>query len=307
MEYNEFVEAVKKRLDNIFHETGQQAAVTIERVLKNNGLELTGVNILKDNERISPTIYINSFFRNDMEEYEIDNVVRQIKSMYESRCGYADTLADRYVNVYCDYEKIKDKIIYKLVNMDMNKERLEDVPYLPYNDLAITFRYMAYKGDMGIASSIISNDDMERWKINISTLYNLAKKNTKRYFPAVVKRLTTLLEEHKMLPEDNVFNVLESANKNILYIMTNEECVNGATTILYENLLDKCAALVDDNIYIMPSSIHEIIFTGERNADNPVFLKEIVKEANDSVVHPTEILSYNVYFYNRKDRTLKII
>jgi hypothetical protein len=110
-----------------------------------------------------------------------------------------------------------------------------------------------------------------------------------------------------MLPEDNVFNVLESANKNILYIMTNEECVNGATTILYENVLDKCAALVDDNIYIMPSSIHEIIFTGEKNADNPVFLKEIVKEANDSVVHPTEILSYNVYFYNRKDRTLKII
>jgi hypothetical protein len=166
---------------------------------------------------------------------------------------------------------------------------------------------MAYKGDQGIASSIISNDDMTRWNVNISDLYNLAKKNTSEFFPSIVKKITTLLEEHRILPEDNVYDMLEDKGRNVLYVLSNEDCVNGATCMLYDGMLDKCAEITGDNIFIMPSSIHEVIFTGEKMVDSPSSLKEIVREANDSVVNQTEILSYNVYYYNRKNRTLKIV
>jgi hypothetical protein len=307
MDYNEFVDNIKKRLTSIFNAAGQNVTITVEKVLKNNGIELTGMNIVRDNKRISPTIYINDFYRDDIDEYDMESVVRQIREMYDSRCGYADTLEDKYVNIYCDYEKIKSRIIYKLVNLDMNREKLESVPYLPFNDLAITFRYMAYKGDQGIASSIISNDDITRWNVNISDLYNLAKKNTSEFFPSIVKKITTLLEEHRILPEDNVYDMLEDKGRNVLYVLSNEDCVNGATCMLYDGMLDKCAEITGDNIFIMPSSIHEVIFTGEKMVDSPSSLKEIVREANDSVVNQTEILSYNVYYYNRKNRTLKIV
>ena len=57
----------------------------------------------------------------------------------------------------------------------------------------------------------------------------------------------------------------------------------------------------------MPSSIHECMFVEAGKVSEPKMLADIVKEANDSVLHRQDILSYNVYYYDRKKHMLTTV
>lgn len=59
MKFNEFTETVRDGLEVLFEPDNMEVAVT--RVVKNNGLILTGINIRDRNSMITPTIYIDDF------------------------------------------------------------------------------------------------------------------------------------------------------------------------------------------------------------------------------------------------------
>ena len=54
-------------------------------------------------------------------------------------------------------------------------------------------------------------------------------------------------------------------------------------------------------IYILPSSVHELIILPSSEVDDIEFLKTMVCEINDSVVADDEILSYNVYQFTKEN------
>ena len=68
MKFNEFTETVRDGLAVLFEPDNMEVAVT--RVVKNNGLILTGINIRDRNSMITPTIYIDDFYREDIQKEE---------------------------------------------------------------------------------------------------------------------------------------------------------------------------------------------------------------------------------------------
>ena len=156
-----------------------------------------------------------------------------------------------------------------------------------------------------MASSTVSEDDLKRWHTDTKTLYQLAERNTPRYFPPVIDRITAYLKARNCLPafvEDEF-----SGECGELYVISNEMGLNGAGAMLYRGILDMCTELAGDSIYIMPSSIHECMFVEAGKVSEPKMLADIVKEANDSVLHRQDILSYNVYYYDRKKHMLTTV
>ena len=49
-----------------------------------------------------------------------------------------------------DYETIKDRIIFELVHAERNREQLQDTIWIPFYDLAVTFRFILKKMGMGL-------------------------------------------------------------------------------------------------------------------------------------------------------------
>ena len=43
-------------------------------------------------------------------------------------------------------------------------------------------------------------------------------------------------------------------------MLSNTHGINGATAVLYDGMLEECANMVGDDIYILPSSVHELLF-----------------------------------------------
>ena len=56
-----------------------------------------------------------------------------------------------------NFDNLKGKIIYRLVNQKMNEVFLRSVPYMPFLDLAITFHILLETSEEGIASLTITN------------------------------------------------------------------------------------------------------------------------------------------------------
>ena len=67
-------------------------------------------------------------------------------------------------------------------------------------------------------------------------------------------------------------------------MVTNEYDINGATVILYDGLLKKCADMVEDDIYILPCSVHELLFIRAHCSYDESYLRDLVHEANRTAV-----------------------
>ena len=80
-------------------------------------------------------------------------------------------------------------------------------------------------------------------------------------------------------------------------VLSNDKKFYGATAITSKAVLERaCDKLGADEIYILPSSIHECLALA---MGNPEELRNMVCKVNDTQVVPQERLSYNVYKYKR--------
>ena len=83
-----------------------------------------------------------------------------------------------------------------------------------------------------------------------------------------------------------------------MYVLTNEGSVNGAACVLSPEAMDKVRDTVGDGVYILPSSIHEVIILPMDRFDDPEKLADMVRSVNQSAVSPEIKLSDNLYTYD---------
>ncbi len=260
-------------------------ATRIEKITKNNGVECTGVVILLAGESIAPNIYLDYYFMIYKQGRSLDDILTMISEEYIRAKATVDN-SDFNVDV----EDIKSNAVVKLVNYDRNKDKLAECPYIPYLDLAITFRFLVKLDDHGVASALITNKDLVRLNMTKEELYQLAMENTRKLFPEKLRCMDEFIPNMEQLcPNEE--------DRNKLYVLTNEAGVNGATSLLYEGVIRDFAKEANKSVFIMPSSIHEIILIccDEVEKDR---LKALVKEVNKFIVSELEYLSDNVYVYN---------
>ena len=232
---------IRKELKPLCEET---AELLVNEVEKNNGCKMVGILCREDGRACTPIIYLEPYYeRYCSGEWSLQDIVLDIKNIMDNGIEM-ENLRDRLF----DYGSVKSHIMYRLVNMAMNRERLEQVPYIEYLDLAVIFYIkMADKQD-GYFSTLIENKLVEKWGITEKELYAVAMENMQRQFPGMIERLDDVIlrMSHGILEN----NICESAEQSILdmksplYIVTNEKGLWGASAILYPDLWKKLSDVV---------------------------------------------------------------
>lgn len=218
----------------------------------------------------------------------LENVIRNIRTDYDEKVQMS---AVKIPNLQ-EFENIREKVIYRLVNYEKNKEILEDCPHIILYDLAVTFRWVARIDDVGVSTSMITNNQVKEWGISINDLALAARQNTPRFFPAKI------IDMDEMLAGMGTFMLGPSLIP--MYILTNEQELNGASALLYGDILKDFANKKGADMYILPSSIHEVIMVPADRINDPTKLLSIVHDANTTVVSTGDVLSDSVYYYDRK-------
>ena len=89
-------------------------------------------------------------------------------------------------------------------------------------------------------------------------------------------------------------------------IVTNEAKTYGAATLLYDDMMKTIASVMEQDFYILPSSIHETIIVPMENGDTQNLL-DMVYHINRTAVANDEVLSDNIYVYHRETDEIDVI
>lgn len=291
--YEEFKELIREKAET---EIGGRA--TIHTMHKNNGVKLDALVIMTMECNISPSIYLNSFYKEYMECTNREGALEEIWG--EIKQTYFNNIPNESIDTDCilDFSRVRGRIHMKIVNREKNKELLEQLAYIPYLDLAIVFTIAMIVEDCEMATITVRRDFMETWGVDESELWNIACENMAEDFEVI--SMYKLLEEYNVMAAKNCLDI-------DMYVMTNHSRVQGAVTMVQPGVMCKVAEELDaEKLIILPCSVHELILL---NADNKIdtdFLNIKVREVNKNGVLPEEVLSDHVYIYDKESDEVKI-
>ncbi len=302
MEYEVFKQHIR---DSVEEQTKKGGKVFVNHIIKNNGRELDGLVIMEEGCNVAPTIYLNSYYEQYQDGRKMSDIVREIIDIHRANKNNLKFASD----MFNDYANVKDKVVYKIVNYDKNLKLLLDIPHRKMLDLAIVY-YCLLEQDKGMsATALIHNSHIKSWNITENQLYEDAIINTPRLLRSCIKPMSTILREMIEIEDDDEKEESDTqliGREGEMYVLTNENRVNGAACMLYEKVLDKFADLMEADLYILPSSVHEVIILPKQNSYDKKMLQDMVREVNVEGVATDEVLSDNVYEYCRKDRMIKL-
>ena len=89
-----------------------------------------------------------------------------------------------------------------------------------------------------------------------------------------------------------------------MYMLTNASRVRGAACILYDGLLKRLAGQMGADLYIIPSSIHEVLLVPARNGIEKEDIDRMIQEVNNTVLEPEEFLSDHAYYFSREQNKI---
>lgn len=296
MTYKEFKYQLLKELEERFP---SGTSITIQEIPHNNNHTEEALTILEPGLNISPTIYLESYFRQLKKEVPISSIIAQIYSYYQEHRSTQsiDT------SFFTCFENIRPRIVYKLVHQEKNKELLKEVPWIPYLDLAIVFYCLLSKSPTENASVLVRNEHLCYWNVSVEDLLSLAQKNTPFLLcsccDSLAELLLPILEQLPVQEQTDTKNTFASASMVPMYVLTNQQRFLGACCILYDDVLKEIAERLDSDLYILPSSIHEVILMPVTVTESVPALSQMVCDINQSEVSAEEILSDHIYYYHR--------
>ena len=298
MNYETFKQQVEEQIKNYIPDI--KGNVVIRKVLKNN-CELDSIAILNVDSSITPTLHIDDMYEAYLVSQNFDDVMRCFADAYLKHLNNVPDIEPKIGTK----EFIKDHVIMYLVNADHNKKLLDSAAHIKYLDLAILFRVVVSIDDKSVGSYILSKELANNIGISDEELSERAYKNTFEIFQPKCNSMWDVLKEK--IPEEMLGEIADSENNVPMYVATTELFVNGAVVMMNKVFMKEFADKIDDDFYILPSSVHEVIFIPSSYCNDASYLKEMVGEVNGTVVDDVDFLSNSVYMYNRSSDNIVIV
>lgn len=288
---------------------GKDCEVLPHTAQKNNGVTLTGILLKRKGQNTFPAVYLNDFYQEYRKGAKYREILKKIIGVFrdaevEERVDLSD---------FQCYQKAASRILFKLINYEKNKKLLEQIPHKRFHNLAVVFYYTVTEPPFsGRGMILIYNSHREDWGVSTDELYERAMENTPRLLPAQMGNLGEMVSD--MLKEQGEEDAGEACRKQAqekedfpMYVLTNEQQHLGAACMLYPHIVEEFAARLRKDVYILPSSVHEVILLPFSEYISREALLDMVTEINRTQVEKCEVLADSVYCFHRKNGRIEQI
>ena len=303
MDYEIFKEVVKGSFLSYMPENYQGMEVRIDPVEKVNR-KLDGLSLLSKDEKtmISPTLYISDMYEKYLRTGDLQATMREAAEAMDAVFREAEVPP-------LDINTAKDNIIFQLVNTIQNEDMLKNLPHREFQDLSIIYRWVVRVEQKGLSSVVINHNVAESLGMGEEQLFKAAAENTRRILPPVVQSMNEVMRDMFVadgMPEELAGLMIgEQEPEMTMWVISNERKIDGAASMLYEDKLHKLAEGVGTDLYILPSSVHEVIAVSVEMGE-PEELARMVAEINMDQVDLSERLSNQVYHYDKDLRKITL-
>ena len=290
MKYQEFVDQVVK---SVKCEVAKEATVMVKPVRRNNDFSSDGLNIVRDDNILSPTVFLDECYEDYLKGRSIGTIVSDITEFYNSH----DENNSLDISYFYNFPDASAHIAFKIINYERNVDILNEIPYEIFLDFAVVCYCLVEHPLFGTGSILIRNTHLDYWGINKETLFAKARENTPIIQPYILESAKEELSKAGM----------DSDDYPLMYMLTNKNNYYGAACMLYEGVLERISDEIESDLYILPSSVDELFIIKRNLLFQANELKALVIDINKHFVSKESFLSNNVYVYERDAKQLRIL
>ena len=291
MNYEIFKEVVKEKFMDYMPDNFKGMELVVMPVEKVN-MTYDGISIRGKDTNISPTIYINDMYKKYQNCGDLEETLMAAGDLMIRALAQKPPVVD-FDSLYGD---ANEKVVFQLVNTEQNRSFLEQVPHREFQDLSIIYKVVVNVDDRGIQSTNVTNSLAKRLGMNEEQ-------------PPKVRSMNDVMKDMFLrdgMPEEIAeMMISEVPPEQTLWVISNDRGINGAVTMLYENELHELAENLESDLYILPSSVHEVLAVSTELTE-PEELAQMVAEVNMQEVALEERLSNQVYHYDKDLRKLTL-
>lgn len=301
MDYTLFQTTLAKEVQRL---AGEDINITIQHMKKNNGVTLDALCIRQEDETVAPLIYLDDFYSRYQQGASITHLAQTLVDQYR------ETPPNTHISMkeFRDFDSAKNRIYCRIVNYELNDDRLLEIPHKRFLDLAITYYYQVEESILRDATITITNAHFSFWNISMEDLHETAWKNTLVQFPSNLQSMEDALKE--MLCEEEQEELTELSDSQAspvpMYLLSNASRCLGAICMMYPGALKEAAEHLQSNLFILPSSIHECILVPESRSFPKEELEDMVISINTTQLEPQELLSNHVYYYDLDEDSIRL-
>ena len=297
MNYEEFKTELQEKIQERFLQNIDFVSKMV--TLTNETVEGMALKV-EGSEGMDITIYPKRLY----EKYKAGITMPEIAECFSKEITHA--LQNQPAMPEITVENAARCVRFSLINKERNKELLEKCPHIDVIDMAGVIRWHISEKE----SFLVDTNVMQKLQMTREELLMIAKKNTENQ-KFICEEMTGVMREIMLKNgiEKEVVDEIIPMQQTPFYVATTENYFDGSAVMLSNTFLQKVANQLNcDELYIIPSSRHEILVANPNLPLDSQALKEIVQEVNaDSKVISTEdFLSDCVYKYNVKTFTFAI-
>lgn len=190
-----------------------------------------------------------------------------------------------------NYANVRPNLFVALVNAELN-ENEKDALADPFLDLLKIVKIIVPSGkNSGLVT--VKKSMLDVWGVTATEVFMdaISAKNP-----------------YTMPVNDTISNMIGVNDDAPFEFVTNKMKFFGASVILYDDkaVLKKLAKKYDDDLVIIPSSVHEVLVLPYYDGSDLDSLRETIKHVNNNVVKKADILSYSAYKYDRSKNSIEI-
>lgn len=267
---------------------------------KINRITKLGLIVKKEDDIVCPVIYLEELYQRYVDGEEMGNLVTSFLEVLEEKNNCEELERGIAAKVW-NWDFASKHVLPKLINTDANEEYLSDKPHVEICDLSVLFYVPvgeSFGNETGMASVTVTNQLMEIYDITVEKLMETAVGNMEKTgitVRPIVEMMMDLLGDGNAegidLPE------IDDTDTE-MYVITNSSRMFGAAAIVSKLLREKLAEKFKRDLYILPSSLHELIILPATEDFPAQYLLSMVKEINSTEVSKEDILADNVYLFH---------
>ena len=289
--YEEFKQTMTKLLQE---KAGDNAEVNFTEIIQNNGKKQEGVMVWTPDRNIEPIILLPELYTGYRAGESLsgcmDKVIRKATC---EEYGFNPVVPR-------DWAEIKGKIKPYLLNYQWNEEKLADMPYRKFLDLAVVLRCHLQETETRRVSLDVTKRMLDYWGITEDELWSAAENNLR-------KEKFQIWDVNEILRGFSMETEQTKKLRGKQYVMSNLDRYLGAAGLIRTDLLMEFAKEKGCGFYILPSSLHELIFMPDRGIYQAEALKEMVCSVNQEMVLQEEWLSDKVYYFSPETEKVKCL
>ena len=208
----------------------------------------------------------------------------------------------RIGNQSISYEQAKDMLFPELIPQKGNEALLSVHPHDKVEDLAVLYRLDLYSGDGTMMSARVTQGLLDAFGVSAEQMKKDALEHAPVTHPASFRSMEEVLSEMMggmpvPTPDDG---------QPRLYVASTETMNRGAGVLAYPDFLQEASEKIGGNFFILPSSIHELLFLKDTGDITRQELTSMVRSVNAAEVHPEEQLGNKVLYYNAAHERLSV-